>query len=413
MVALEKVASMKEKITVGIDIGSSQVVTIVGHRQEGEAHPNIIGVGVREGSGLRKGVVTDVEETVAAITASLEEAERMAGVPLENVYVSINGEHIQASNTRGLISIARGEIGNDDVLRSIESAQTVALPANREIIHVIPRMFMVDGQENIKDPVGMMGTRLEVDAHVVTGSSPFIKNLQRTVEQAGVRINNFVLSPLAASTAVLSKKQKELGVVVIDIGAGTTGLVVFEEGDVYHSAVLPIGSGHVTADIAIGLRTSLEVAEKVKVEYGMASPVTLSDKDTIDLSKLDRSEDEVVSRRYVAEIIGARLMEIFLMIKTELREVGRDGMLPAGAVLVGGGAKLPGIVELAKDNLGLPAQIGFPIELRGMVDRLDDPRFATAIGLMMWGMDEANAVPAYATEPNISAVFSRLRSWFK
>ena len=405
---------MKEKITVGIDIGSSEVVTVIGHRQEDETHPNIIGVGIHEGSGLRKGVVTDVEETITAITASLEEAERMAGVPIDNVYVSINGEHIKATNTRGLISIAaRGEISNEDVLRAIDSAQTVALPPNREIIHVIPRMFIVDGQDGIKDPIGMTGTRLEVDAHVITGATPFIKNLHRTIEQAGTRVNSFVLSPLAASTAVLSKKQKELGVVVIDIGAGTTGLVVFEEGDVYHSAVLPIGSGHITADIAIGLRTSLEVAEQVKVEYGMASPVTLSDKDTIDLSRFDKSEDQVVSRRYIAEIIEARLMEIFMMIKTELRKVGRDGMLPAGAVLVGGGSKLPSIVDSAKDNLNLPAQIGFPIELRGMVDRLDDPRFATGIGLMMWGMDEANTVSTYIQEPNFGAVLSRVRNWFR
>lgn len=405
---------MKEKITVGIDIGSSQVVTVIGHRQEGEAHPNIIGVGVREDSGLRKGVVTDVEETIAAITTSLEEAERMAGVPIDNVYISINGEHIQASNTRGLVSIAaKGEISQDDVLRAIESAQTVALPANREIIHVIPRAFIVDGQEGIKDPIGMTGTRLEVDAHVITGATPFIKNLSRTAEQAGVRVSNFVLAPLAASTSVLSKKQKELGVIVLDIGSGTTGLVVFEDGDVYHSAVLPIGSSHITADIAIGLRTSLDVAEQVKVEYGMASPVTLGDKDTIDLAKFDKSEDQVISRRYVAEIIEARLMEIFLMVKTELRKVGRDGMLPAGVVLVGGGSKLPGIVDSAKDHLALPAQIGFPIELRGMVDRLDDPRFATSIGLMMWGMDDSNTVPAYAHEPNFGLVLSKIRNWFK
>ncbi|MBU1083212.1 cell division protein FtsA [Patescibacteria group bacterium] len=405
---------MKERITVGIDVGSSQVVTVVGHRQEGETHPNIIGVGSCVGSGLRKGVVTDVEETVTAITSALEEAERMAGVPMENIYISINGEHIQSANTRGLVSIAaRAEIGNDDVLRAIDSAQTVALPANREIIHVIPRMFIVDGQDGIKDPVGMTGIRLEVDAHVVTGSTPFIKNLQRTIEQAGVRITNFVLAPLAASTAVLSKKQKELGVVVIDIGAGTTGMVVFEDGDVYHSAIIPIGSGHITADIAIGLRTALSTAEQVKIEYGMASPITLSDKDTIDLSKFDKTEDQVASRRYIAEIIEARLIELFLMIKTELRKVGRDGMLPAGAVLVGGGAKLPGIVESAKDHLGLPAQIGFPIELHGMVDRLDDPRFTTAIGLMMWGMDETKTMPTYASDPNFGAVLSRIKNWFK
>ncbi|MDD5606116.1 MAG: cell division protein FtsA [Patescibacteria group bacterium] len=404
---------MKEKVSVGIDIGDSQVVTVIGHRAEGEAYPNIVGVGIHKGSGMRRGVVTDVEETVASISAAVEEAERMAGLPAEAVYVSVNGEHIAATNNKGLIAIPRSkeEIGHDDVLRVVETAQSVTVPANREILHVIPRMFMVDGQEGIKDPVGMTGSRLEVDAHVITGSTPFIKNLRRTVEQAGVAIAGFVLAPLAASKSVLTKKQKELGVVLIDIGAGTTGLVVFEEGDIYHSAVLPIGSDHITSDIAIGLRTSLDVAERVKVEYGMASPITLSDKDTIDLSKLDRDEEQEVSRRYLAEIIEARLQELFLMIKAELRKVGRDGMLPAGAILVGGGAKLPGIVESAKDNLGLPAQLGFPVELKGMIDKLDDPRYATAIGIMLWGMDDESEKTVFPTF-DVSSVITRIKELF-
>lgn len=404
---------MREKVTIGVDVGSSEVVAIIGHRGDDEMHPNIIGVGVQENSGLRKGVITDVEETVTAVTAALDKAERMAGVPIEGAYISINGEHVQSANTKGLISVAHHEITSDDIMRVIESAQTVALPANREIIHVIPRTFIVDGQDGIRDPIGMAGTRLEVDAHVITGSTHLIKNLQKTVEQAGISISNFVLSPLAASKAVLSKKQKELGVVVIDIGAGTTGIVVFDEGDICHSAVLPIGSNHLTTDIAIGLRTSLEVAEKVKIEYGMASSVLLSDKDIVDLSRFDKSEDQQISRRYIAEIIEARLMEIFMMIKTELRKIGKDGMLPAGAVLVGGGSKLPGIIDFAKVHLGLPAQIGFPIELRGVVDRLDDPRFVTAIGLVLWGMDDLNNVSGYTREPSFGGVFARLRNWFK
>lgn len=405
---------MKEKISVGIDVGDSQVVTVIGHRAEGETHPSIVGVGIHDGSGMRRGVVTDVEEAVSAISASTEEAERMAGLPAEAVYVSIAGEHIVSTNNKGLIAIARGrdEITHDDVLRVIETAQSVPVPANREILHVIPRMFMVDGQEGIKDPVGMSGSRLEVDAHVITGSTPFIKNLRRTVEQAGVTIAGFVLGPLAASKAVLSKKQKELGVVLVDIGAGTTGMVVFEEGDIYHSAVLPIGSEHITSDIAIGLKTSLDVAERVKVEYGIASPVILSEKDVIDLSKIDRDEEQVVSRRYVAEIIEARLTELFVMIKAELRKIGRDGMLPAGAVLVGGGAKLPGIVEAAKENLGLPAQLGFPIELKGMVDRMDDPRYATAIGLMLWGMEEEESKAQFLPTVDIASLVEKIKNIF-
>ena len=405
---------MREKISVGIDIGDSKIVTIIGHRAEGETQPSIVGVGVREGSGMRRGVVTDVEESVAAIAGAVEEAERMAGLPVEAVYVSIAGEHIQATNNKGLIAITRGkeEIGHDDVVRVIETAQSVTVPANREILHVIPRMFIVDDQAGIKDPIGMSGSRLEVDAHVITGSSPFIKNLRRAVEQAGVPIANLVLGPLAAAKAVLTKKQMELGVVVIDIGAGTTGMVVFEDGYIYHSAVLPVGASHITSDIALGLRTSLDVAEAVKVGYGAASPILIGDKDQIDLAKFDRDEEQVVSRRYVAEIIEARLAELFMMVKAELRKVGRDGMLPAGAVIVGGGAKLQGIVESAKDNLGLPAQLGFPAEFKGMVDKLNDPRYTTAIGLMLWGMDEEDHQTAAFPTVDFAGIVGRIKGLF-
>lgn len=405
---------MREKISVGIDIGDSKIVSIIGHRAEGETQSSIVGVGIREGSGMRRGVVTDVEEAVAAIAGAVEEAERMAGLPVESVYVSIAGDHIQSTNNKGLIAITRGkeEIGHDDVARVIETAQSVTVPANREILHVIPRMFIVDDQAGIKDPVGMSGSRLEVDAHVITGSSPFIKNLKRAVEQAGVPIANLVLGPLAAAKAVLTKKQMELGVVVIDIGAGTTGMVVFEDGYVYHSAVLPVGASHITSDIALGLRTSLDVAESVKVNYGVATPILLSDKDTIDLSKFDRDEEQVVSRRYVSEIIEARLAELFLMVKAELRKVGRDGMLPAGAVIVGGGAKLQGIVEAAKDNLGLPAQLGFPPEFKGMVDKLNDPRYTTAIGLMLWGMDEEDHQQIAFPTVDFAGIVGKIRGLF-
>ncbi|MEZ4210352.1 MAG: cell division protein FtsA [Patescibacteria group bacterium] len=405
---------MREKISVGIDIGDSKIVTIIGHRAEGETQPNVVGVGMRDGSGMRRGVISDVEEAVAAIAGCVEEAERMAGLPVESVYVSIAGDHIQAQNNKGLIAITRGkeEIGHDDVARVIETAQSVPVAANREILHVIPRMFIVDDQSGIKDPVGMSGARLEVDAHVITGSTPFIKNLRKAVEQAGVPVANLVAGPLAAAKAVLTKKQMELGVVVIDIGAGTTGMVVFEDGYIYHSAVLPIGASHITSDIALGLRTSLEVAEEVKVNYGAALPVLVTEKDQIDLSKFDRDEEQEVSRRYVAEIIEARLAELFMMVKAELRKVGRDGMLPAGAVIVGGGAKLQGIVEAAKDQLGLPAQLGFPTEFKGMVDKLNDPRYVTSVGLMMWGMDEeegqAMAFPTF----DIAGLAGKIKNLF-
>jgi len=405
---------MREKIVTGIDVGSSQVTCIIGHRAEDEQLPTVVGVGMVEGSGLRRGVVTDVEETVRAIKAAAEEAERMAGLSVDAAYVSVNGQHINAVNNRGLIAITRShdDIGPDDVLRVIDTAQALSMPPNHEIIHVIPRTFAVDGQGGIKDPVGMTGSRLEVDAHIITGSTPFLKNLRRVVNQANVQIADLVLAPLAASKAVLSKKQKELGVALLDIGAGTTGLIVFEEGDIYHSAVLPVGASDITNDLGIVLKTSLEIAEKLKLEHGIASPVGLSDRETIDLTRYDKREEQVVSRRFLAEIIDARLSEIFNMVRSELRKVNREGKLPAGVVLSGGAAKMPGIVDSAKQHLQLPSQVGFPLELRGMIDRLDDPRYTTAVGLMLWGMDEGEN-KYFASEISFGSLISKIRNLFK
>lgn len=405
---------MQEKTAVGIDLGSSKVVTVIGQRGEGEVHPEIVGVGIQESSGLRKGVITDLEETVGALTASIEEAERMAGIPVEGAFVSINGKHIDSSNQHGLVTVPRGneEIDQRDVYRVVETAQTVAMPPNREIVHVIPQTFTVDGQSGIKDPIGMTGARLEVDAHVITDLEPHIRNHRNALEGAGINSVDFVFSALASAQSALDRRQQELGVVLIDIGHSTTSMVVIEEDDVYHSAVLPIGADNVTADIAITLKTSMEVAEKVKQEYGSANPVLLSDKDTIDLANIDDSEDRVISRRHVAEVIQARLKEILTMVQGELKKIGRDGQLPAGAVLVGGGALTPGLIDLTKEELGLPASLGFPLELKGMVDRLDDPRYTTATGLMLWGMDEES--PDFqAPDISLQSLYERFTDLFQ
>ncbi len=405
---------MKERIVSGLDVGSSQVTCIIGHRGEEEQLPSVVGVGMVENSGLRRGLVTDMETTAESIKQALLEAERMAGVGSDALYVSINGQQIKSLNNKGVVAIARShdEITPEDVLRAIETVQALSSPPNHEILHVIPRTFSVDNQEGIKDPVGMTGHRLEVNAHVIVGGVPFIRNLRRTVEQAGAQIADLVLAPLAASKAALTKKQKELGVALVDIGAGTTGLVVFEEGDIYHSAVLPVGSSDITNDLAIVLKTLLEVAEKLKLEHGTASPVGLSDRETIDLSKYDKKEEQMVSRRFIGEIIEARLSEIFNMVREELRKVNRDGKLPAGVVLTGGGAKMPGIIDAAKKYLALPAYVGFPLELRGMIDRIDDPRYTTAIGLMLWGLDEGERgyrVP----EMSLAQLITKLRNLFR
>ena len=251
----------------------------------------------------------------------------------------------------------------------------------------------------------MSGTRLEAEVLIVEGASPFVKNLSKCVHQSGIDVDEFVFSPLAAAKSVLSKKQKDLGVVVVDMGGGTTGVSVFEDGSILRAAALPVGAGHITNDIAIGLRISVETAEKIKLEYGMALPEEVSKKDKMNLAEVGNEDEELVSRRYVAEIIKARLMEIFSMVDKELKSIGRSGMLPAGVVLTGGGAKLPGIIDVAKETLRLPVQIGFPIELSGVVDRVDDPSFATAIGLLMWEADEEG----FFSNSRARGIFSRFK----
>ncbi|PIU08462.1 MAG: cell division protein FtsA [Candidatus Moranbacteria bacterium CG_4_8_14_3_um_filter_34_16] len=376
----------KNDIICGIDVGSSKIKTIIARIISSEENPRILGVGVAESFGVRKGMIVDLEETLNSINESVEKAERIAGFLVKRAVVSIGGNHISSQLSKGTIAVGRadGEVSSDDIERVISAAQTVSIPANKEILHIIPRNFSLDEQKDIKDPLGMSGVRLEVDALIIEGSTPYIKNLSKCFEQAKIEVESFVLSPLAAAKSILTKRQKELGVVLVDIGGGTTSLTVFEEDDLLLSVILPIGGSHITNDIAIGLRTSIDVAEKVKLEFGNALPKEIGKKEDINLSEIDSSEEGIVSRYHVAEIIEARLEEIFNLVNKELRKIEKDRLLPAGAVLVGGTAKIPGAVDLAKSALGLPAQTGFPISLGGLVDKVDDPSFATAVGLLMW-----------------------------
>ncbi len=377
----------KHRIIAGLDVGNSKVRVAVAVMEEGSQIPNVIGVGVSPSNGLRKGNVIDVEECVTNIAAALEDAERMAGEPVHNVFLGITGDHIASMDSKGVIAISHSgnEIIEDDVDRVLEAAQAVSMPNNRRILRIIPKRFIVDEQGGIKYPVGMTGIRLEVIAHLVTGLVPAVKNIEKCVHQAGVDINDIIPAGLASAEAVLTKRQKELGVVVIDIGSGGTNLTVFEEGTVLHSASLPIGGENVTNDIAIGLRTSIDTAEKIKIEYGTCSPEDVHDRETIDLSLMSKIDTQVVSKKQLAEIIQARYNEILMMVKDELAKVQRDGMLPAGALLTGAAVKMPGVLDLARETLHLPVQIGFPTNYEGVVDKIEDPSYATVIGLVLWG----------------------------
>ncbi|MDB4978680.1 MAG: cell division protein FtsA [Candidatus Peribacteria bacterium] len=405
----------KERVLASLDIGSSKirtVIAVVDGEKQVERVPSVIGVGVSPSLGMRKGHVIDVEELIHNIISSLEDAERMAGVPVNHVFVGMSGSHIESFDSRGVIAISGSEISIEDIMRVLEAAQAVSIPQNRRILHIEPKSYAVDEQRGIKNPTGMTGIRLEVEAHIVTGHIQHVKNIEKCIDQAGVDIDALVPATIAAPEATLTKRQKELGVVCIDIGAGCTGITVFEEGTILHSVNLPIGGESVTSDIAIGLRTSIDTAEKIKIEYGSVLPTEMNERDMIDLSSVSKVDTQTISRRYMAEIMQARYYEIFSLAKAELTRLGRAGMLPAGAVLTGAAVKAPGVIDLARDVLGLPVQMGFPVDIGGVIEKVDDPAYATALGTLIWGMrDDENAVRGSSFQ--MKRAVKQVSSWLK
>ncbi len=409
----------KEGIITGLDIGSTTIRIAVGQVNQHDNDIHIIGAAEHPAEGINKGVVTSIEDAVSSISGALDKAERMTGIPTEQAYVSANGSHIISQDSHGVVAVSKadGEIREDDVNRVIEAAQTVATPPNYEILHVIPRQFTVDNETGVKDPVGMSGIKLEVDAQIILGLVSQVKNLTKCVYRTGTDIQDLVLGILAASEAVLTKRQKELGVALVNMGGLTTSLMVFEEGDVIHTKILPVGSGHITNDIAIGLRTSVDIAEHIKTEAGAASADSVSKHESIDLKEIDENEDGRVSRKEVSEIIEARLEEIFSMVNKELKAIDRHGMLPAGIVLTGGGSKLNGIVDVAKREFHLPASVGVPRSFKTAIDKIQDPVFATALGLVLWGESMTTTNHSHFTSlakfSAVSDATTKMKKWFK
>jgi len=411
------------QFVAGLDIGSASVRMVAGQviEKNGGYVPQIIAAVETPSAGISKGVINSIEDATASISACLEKVERMIGAPVTSTWVGISGGHIINEESKGVIAVSKpdGEIKEQDVERAIEAARTVATPLNYEILHVIPRSFTVDGQASIKNPVGMTGVRLEVDAQIIQGLSSQIKNLTKCVYRTGLDIEDLVLSILATTEAVATKRQKELGVLVVNIGGATTSFAAFEEGDLLHSGTIPIGSDHITSDMAIGLRTSVDVAERVKREYGTALPRELTKKEEINLSELG-GEEEIVSHKYIAEIIEARVEELYERLDKELKKIGRSGMLPAGVVLTGSGAKLRGLVEVAKNKLRLPATLGYPMGIVSAMDKVNDLSFAAATGLVIWGTEMqkwGGAKSGFGDLLNrvgqVSKVGSGFKKWFK
>lgn len=389
------------KVVVGIDVGTYKIVTVVAKVVDSIVH--VLGVSEVKSQGIRKGQIVDIEEAVTAVNASLESAERMAGYSASHVIVSLGGSQIESQNSRGVVAVAdqRGEITANDLMRVIDAAKAISIPSTREIIHVLPRNYIVDGQEGIKDPVGMSGIRLEVDTHIVTGNGVSVRNLEKAFSEVGVDIDSFAFSGYASSLSVLSDTEKELGVVLIDIGAGTTDISIYTEGSVSYSSVLAIGARHVTNDLAIGLRISLESAEKIKLflSQGVAKQHVKTEEmeneseekskhsDEIDLTSLGLPEEvrKVSQKTLIDGIIRPRLNEICAMIGLEIKKSGFGGQTPAGIVLTGGGALTVGIRESARRTLAMPVRVGVPSDIKGIIDEVQHPAFATAIGLIIYG----------------------------
>lgn len=388
----------KDRVIVGIDIGSSKISTVIA-TSEGNA-PNIIGVATSESRGLRKGQVVDIVEAVAAITQSLEAAERMAGYSVGSAFVSVDGAHIEYQNSKGVVAIGNpnGEIEDTDVLRVVEAARAISLPSSREILHVIPRYFMVDSQSGIKDPIGMTGVRLEVETHIITGAATALRNIVKCVSQVGVDVQSLVFSGLASSYSVLTDTERELGVVLVDFGGGTTDICVFTEGSPAYSSVLPLGARNVTNDLAIGLRISLDSAEKIKLALSKPPKLAVEpdaegiprekkEEDEVDLAALALDEDlrKVSKKTLVDGIIKPRLREILNMVKIEIQKSGLGGLTPSGVVLTGGGAATAGMVELARQELVMPVRIGMPQGATGLIDEIASTAYAASLGLVLHG----------------------------
>lgn len=382
---------MAQSLILGLDIGSSTVKAIIAEPASGEKFVLHAGL-TRQSRGVRRGLVVDMDATVAVVGDILQEVKQLSKTALRNVYLRVGGSDVRVQTSRGITAVARAnaEIYKDDIDRVVQASEAVNLPSNRMVLHTLKQEFIVDGVGDIQDPLGMVGARLEVISLIIDAFQPAVRNLAKCVELAGGSIGALIFGPTASASSVLTHNQKELGVMMIDIGYGTTGIAIFEENKLLHTKVIPLGAGHITGDLAIALKIPVETAEKVKLSYGYAVSSEVSNKDKIDLQKIDNEAKGAPSRKFIAEVIESRLSEIYELINKELASIGKERRLPAGAVLTGGGAKMPGIVELAKRDFKLGTQIGLPNRANfesgssSMVEFLESPEYASVLGLTLW-----------------------------
>jgi cell division protein FtsA len=399
----------RERIIVGIDVGTTKVCALIAAVSP-EDQLEIIGAGITPSRGLRRGVVVNVDEAVQAISAAVQKAEQQSGFKILSAFVGISGAHISSSNSHGVVAVRRTDnvITEEDIERALEAAKVLNLPADREVIHVIPRYFVIDGQEGINNPMGMLGRRLEVETTIVTGTQTSIHNLSRCIEQVGVGIDALVVQPIAAGEAVLTAAEKDLGVALVDVGGGTTDTGIFIDGSVTAVASLPVGGNHISNDIAVGLRTPFTAADELKIRHGYALSEAIEEDRMIDIASYDAGDGRPVSRRTLSEIIEARLDETFELVREQIGRSGFEDGMTAGVVLVGGTAQLQGIRRLAQEIFGTPVRIGTPAGMFGLVESISNPAFAASVGLLKWGLTQADEFGAEG-----DGLIDRIRDWLR
>ncbi len=402
----------KNNLVVGLDIGTTKICAIVGEMKDEKI--DIIGIGSAPSRGLRKGVVININETVNSIRKAIEDAELMAGCDISSVYAGIAGGHIRGMNSHGIVAVKESEVSETDVERVIDAAKAVAIPVDREVIHILPQEFVIDDQDGIQEPLGMSGVRLEVKVHIVTGAVAAAQNIVKCAQRHHLGVSDIVLEQLASAMAVLSEDEKELGVAVVDIGGGTTDLAIFFNGAIQHTSVIAIGGQHLTNDIAVGLRTPQEEAETIKQSYGCASSQHIGKEETIEVPSIGTRPSRILRRQILGDILEPRVEEIFELVRREIERVKLTELLASGVVLTGGTTLLPGMVEMAEEIIGLPVRRGIPQGVGGLVDIISSPKYATGVGLVLYGCQHMDHRHFHVRDENVfGKVKSRMKAWLQ
>ncbi len=403
-----------QNLIVGLDIGTSKVVAIVGEITS-EGSVDIIGFGSHASRGLKKGVVVNIESTVQSIQRAVEEAELMAGCQIHAVYAGIAGSHIRGLNSHGIVAIRDKEVRRDDVARVIDAARAVAIPADQKFLHVLPQEFIIDDQDGVHEPVGMSGVRLEAKVHIVTGAVSAAQNIIKCIKRCGLEVEDIILEQLASSHAVLNDDEKELGVCLVDIGGGTTDIAVFTDGSIRHTAVIPIAGDQVTSDVAVALRTPTQYAEEIKIKYGCCLTQMANPEETIEVPSVGERPPRRLARQTLAEVIEPRYEELFTLVQAELRRTGMEDMIAAGIVLTGGSSKMDGGVELAEEVFHMPVRLGKPQYVNGLADIIQNPIYATGVGLLLYGhhYQDKKVSDLHSVDRGKSGVLNRMNAWFK